>query len=65
MAFEGTASLRWPSETSAELSVPIFYVAVRAVKEVESSMQQMEWGVFPGETEEEYLGAAWRCLQRL
>lgn len=27
-----------------------------AVKEVESSVQQMEWGVFPSETEEEYLG---------
>ncbi|CAJ1327146.1 unnamed protein product [Effrenium voratum] len=27
-----------------------------AAKEVEASMQQMEWGVFPSETEEEYLG---------
>ena len=27
-------------------------------------MQQMEWGVFPSETEEEYLGAAYlnACL---
>eukprot|EP00913_Durusdinium_trenchii_P032275 g30220.t1 len=27
-----------------------------AAKEVEASVQQMEWGVFPSETEEEYLG---------